>query len=196
MAYNGPQEFAATDFSSDKTIMRPELPDYGTFPRWPGNGNEWIHPDDIEVVMDLIPGDKVFRRDQFDGTYYHYRYGDIRFRLQPCMWLPLENEGIDIGDLVETKGIGLERELYVGTVVDAIYSESEGACLYRLARQATTDDRLYTAHDLQVLTQKIQLHPGTTEHPKPHWVEGYRGDYLKPANELTDESGESAKENR
>ncbi len=163
--------------------MRPELPDYGTFPRWPADGDQWIHPDDMQLVLSLIPGNKIFRRDEFDGTFYHYRYGDIHFRLQPCMWLPLENEGIDIGDMVETKGLGLERELFIGTVTEAIYADEEGACMYRLTRGETIDDRLYVAHELQVLNNKTKLQIGTTEHPKPQWVEAYRGDYLEKTSE-------------
>jgi hypothetical protein len=158
--------------------MRPELPDYGTFPRWPADGTAWIHPDDRATVMHLIPGERVFRRERFDGTFYHYRYGDLRFRLKPCMWLPLSNEGIDIGDLVETIGLGMERELYVGTVAEAIYSESEGRCLYRLARAGSLDDRFYGREDLQVLTDKTKLREGTTIHPTPQWVASFQDEQV------------------
>ena len=154
--------------------MRPELPDYGTFPRWPDDGSAWIHPDDRAIVMQMIPGERIFRRDRWDGTFYYYSYGDSHFRLKPCMWLPLTNEGVDIGDLVETIGLGMERELFVGHVVDAIYSAEEGRCVYRLSRGRSIDDRLYGRDELQVLTDKTKLREGMTIHPKPQWVERFQ----------------------
>ena len=37
--------------------MRPELPDYGTFPRWPAEGSDWIHPDDLSGERLHLPPD-------------------------------------------------------------------------------------------------------------------------------------------
>jgi len=156
--------------------MRPELPDYGTFPRWPAEGSAWIHPDDRAVVMHLVPGERVFRRERFDGVFYYYRYGDTHFRLKPCMWLPLEDEGVDIGDLVETVGLGLERELFIAHVVDALYLASEGRCVYRLARAELVDDRLYGCDEFRVLTDKTKLQIGDTIHPVPRWVDEFQSE--------------------
>ena len=155
--------------------MRPELPDYGTFPRWPAEGSDWIHPDDLETVMHLVPSERVFRREQFDGEFYHYRYGDIHFRLKPCMWLPLENEGVDIGDLVETTGLAMERELFIAHVSEALFAPDEGRCVYRLSRVELTDDRLYGCDEFRVLTDKTKLQLGDTLHPEPRWVEKFHG---------------------
>lgn len=159
--------------------MRPELPDHGTFPRWPAEGTAWIHSDDRSVVMHLIPSDRIFKRERFDGTYYHYRYGETRFRLKPCMWLPLTDEGVDIGDLVETVGLGMERELFVGKVNDALYSAEEGRCVYRLSRPgAMEDERVFGREEFRVLTDKSKLREGMTEHPIPHWVEEYQNEEI------------------
>ena len=166
--------------------MRPELPDYGTFPRWPAEGSAWIHPDDRAIVMHLVPGERVFRRERFDGVFYHYRYGDTHFRLKPCMWLPLADEGVDMGDLVETIGLGLERELFIGHVTDALYLASEGRCAYRLSRAELVDDRLYGRDEFRVLTDKSKLRIGETVHPVPRWIEGFQDD------ELSDEKLPSA----
>ena len=89
----------------------PPLPDYGCIPRWPQDGQGFIHPDDVPVATRCFPSERVFRRDRFDGVYYHYSYGSLRFRLRPSMWLKVISDGIDIGDRVETVGASLEREL-------------------------------------------------------------------------------------
>jgi len=162
--------------------MRPELPDRGSFPRWPAEGTAWIHPDDRATVMHFVPSDRIFKRERFDGTFYHFCYGEIRFRLKPCMWLPLADEGVDIGDLVETIGFAMERELFVGTVSQALYSAEEGRCVYRLTRAGTMDDeRLYGREEFNVLTEKIKLREGTTRHPTPQWVEGFQNE--EPASD-------------
>jgi hypothetical protein len=167
--------------------MRPELPDYGAFLRWPGEGSAWMHPDDRAVVMRMIPSERVFRRERFDGIHYHFRYGDIRFRLKPCMWLPLEDEGIDIGDLVETVGLAMERELFVATVIDALFVAEEGRRVYRLARGSSVQDRLYGADELKVLTDKTKLRESGNVHPEPHWDESFRQADLA-FEEATDDS--------
>ncbi len=156
--------------------MRPDLPDFGCFPRWPAEGSAWIHPDDRAIVLRLIPSDRIFRRERFDGVFYHYRYGEIRFRLKPCMWLTLSGEGVDVGDLIEIVGFGMERELFVATVVDAIYAAEEGRCVYRLSRAGVIDERLYGCEEFRVLTDKTKLRQGQTVHPTPQWVARFQDD--------------------
>ncbi|MGV3484762.1 MAG: hypothetical protein ACO1RT_10120 [Planctomycetaceae bacterium] len=171
--------------------MRPELPDYGCFPRWPAEGSAWIHPDDRATVMHFIPGDRVFRRDRFDGVFYHYRYGEQRFRLKPCMWLPLAGEGVDIHDLVETVGLGMERDLFVATVVDAIFASDQGRCVYRLSRGGTIVDHLYGRDEFKVLTDKTKLRAGETIHPAPVWVQSYASESSLLVTEVEPDDGAS-----
>ena len=115
----------------------PQLPDYGCISRWPEDGQAFIHPDDVPVATRCIPSARVLRRDYFDGVYYHYRYGSVRFRLRPTMWLKVKSDGIDIGDLVETTGIGMERELFVAQVWGMYFVSRKGCILYRLRRADT-----------------------------------------------------------
>lgn len=150
-------------------IHWPPLPDYGIIARWPADGQGFIHPDDVTIATRCFPSERVFRRDRFDGVYYHYRYGDIRFRLRPSMWLKVEPEGIDIGDSVETIGLGLERELFVATVWGMYYVRRKGRIVYRLRRTDTVVPRLYTADQLRLLTDKSTVRQGDVEHPAPTW---------------------------
>ena len=147
----------------------PQLPDYGCFLRWPAEGQSFIHPDDVPVASQCIPSSRVLRRESFDGTYYHYRYGQIRFRLRPCLWFAVRSDGIDVGDQVETIGIGLERELFVAQVWGMHYVARKGCILYRLRRRDSMVPQLFHAGQLRLLTEKSKVRPGEIQHPEPKW---------------------------
>jgi len=145
----------------------PPLPDYGCFPRWPAAGDDFVHPDDRAIALRCIPSRRVVRREQFDGTYYQYSYGKIVFRLRPVMWLKVAWEGIDIGDEVETVGLGLQRELFVATVWGMHHVSRKGCILYRLKRGGMPVPHLYMAEDLRVLTEKQRVSEITFEYRPP-----------------------------
>ncbi|MGI9470255.1 MAG: hypothetical protein ACR2NZ_01900 [Rubripirellula sp.] len=147
----------------------PILPDYGCIPRWPQEGQAFIHPDDVPIATRCFPSERVLRRDRFDGVYYHYAYGSLRFRLRPSMWLKVTSDGIDIGDQVETVGTSFERELFVATVWGMYYVRRKGCILYRLRRGETNVPNLYAASDLRLLTDKTKIRQGDTVHPTPKW---------------------------
>ncbi|MFG0261565.1 MAG: hypothetical protein ACF788_04165 [Novipirellula sp. JB048] len=148
-------------------MLQPPLPVYGCFPRWPQDGQDFIHPDDLAIVSRRIPSERVFRRDAFDGTYYHYRYGAVRFRLRPCLWLAVEPEGIDVGDSIETVGVEMERERFVAEVYGMYFVRRKGCILYRLRRGSTTIPNLFPRNSLRLLTDKTQLRAGEIHHPVP-----------------------------
>jgi hypothetical protein len=147
----------------------PPLPDFGIIPRWPVDGQDFIHPDDVAVAVRCFPSERVLRRESFDGTYYHYTYGNARFRLTPVMWLKVDHEGIDIGDQVETIGSGLERELFVATVWGMHYVQRKGCIVYRLRRGDQIVPRLYTQNQLKQLTDKNTVREANFEYPAPQW---------------------------
>jgi hypothetical protein len=147
----------------------PPLPDYGIIARWPIDGDDFIHPDDHDIATSCFPSERVLRRDSFDGTYYHYSYGKVRFRLTPVMWLKVDYEGIDIGDQVETVGIGLERERFVATVWGIHYVRRKGRMAYRLRRGDQVAPRLYTRDQLKLLTDKQTVKEANFEYPSPQW---------------------------
>lgn len=140
--------------------MRPQLPDYGTFRRWPGEGHERVHPDDVAVVTRVIPSERVFRRTSFDGVFYRYEYGDsIRFRLRPSMWLPLTWEGLDVGDQVEVAGLGMVRDLFVARIVEMRFVKERQRIEYTLDQAGVIQPRPYVAHELKNLDARPKLRP-------------------------------------
>jgi len=147
----------------------PVLPDYGCIFRWPVDGVDFIHPEDQEVALRCFPSERVFRREKFDGEYYHYRYGDVTFRLRPVMWLKVREEGIDVGDQVETIGVGLERDRFVAQVWGMYYLRRKGRMVYRLRRGEQEVPRLYTSDELKSLTEKSKIEAREGIYPSPQW---------------------------
>ena len=148
----------------------PPLPDYGCFPRWPPDGQSFIHPDDVAVAVRCLPSERVFRRHAFDGVFYHYTYGSVRFRLRPCLWLQVKAEGIDIGDRIETIGVGMERDLFVAEVWGMHFVRRKGRILYRLRQGGNVVPRLYASHQLRLLTDKSTVREGDIDYPVPQWT--------------------------
>ena len=161
----------------------PILPDYGCIFRWPQDGVEFIHPDDREVALRCFPSERVFRREEFDGEYYHYRYGEVTFRLKPVMWLKVKEEGFDIGDQVETVGLGLERDRFVAQIWGIYYLRRKGRLVYRLRRGDQEIPQLYTSDEIKQLTDKSKVDPREGIHPPPRWV-GETQDLLAVPDEL------------
>lgn len=137
--------------------MRVQLPDYGTFLHWPEPGIGWIHPDDTALVNQIVPSRRVFRRERFDGAFYHLRYGSTHVRIRPVMWLPLDNEGLDVGDQVEVSGVGLSREPYIGEIIEMEYFRRDREIRYQVRRVDMKQDRSYVAAHLKSLAGKLEL---------------------------------------
>lgn len=90
-------------------------------------------------------------------------------RLKPCMWLKVRSDGIDVGDKVETVGVGMEREHFVAEVWGMYYVSRKGCILYRLRRVESVIPRLYSCQHLRLLTDKTRIEEGTFQHPSPQW---------------------------
>nr|WP_235034230.1 hypothetical protein [Roseiconus lacunae] len=150
-------------------MQYPTLPDYGCFLRWPENGQAFIHPDDVAVATKVIPSPRVLKRTNFDGTYYHFQYGNLHFRLRPAMWLKLPAAEIEIGDQVETVGMGFDREHFVATVWGMYYVARKGCILYRLKRADRVIPKLFASEHLRLITDKNTVRPGNTKYRSPTW---------------------------
>ena len=148
----------------------PVLPDYGCIVRWPEDGQAFIHPDDVAAATRCFPSERVLMRHAFDGTYYHYRYGETRFRLRPSMWISVKHEGIDIGDQVEVTGRAMERDLFVAEVWGMHYIRRKGRIVYRLRRADQVIPRLYVSDHLKLLTDKSVIRDADIPFPEPKWT--------------------------
>lgn len=154
--------------------MRPEMPDYGVYLNWPEEGTHWIHPEDVELVEKLIPSERVFRREAFDGEYYHLSYGDLKLRVKPSLWTTVRGEGFDVGDHVEIHSRFGNNTPLVGAIHDMHYSQTEQRIVYQIIDREFELPKNFYAEDLIQHTPRIQIREGDTTHP-PQKYEPMKG---------------------
>jgi hypothetical protein len=85
------------------------------------------------------------------------------------MWLRVAAEGFDIGDVVETVGIGLEQELFIAEIVGMYYVPRKGCLAYRLKRSGRLMPGIFLSKQMRSVKDKATVRPGETIHPVPTW---------------------------
>ena len=101
----------------------PTLPDFGIYNVWPEEGVQAVHPEDRDRIHAWVPSDHVFERFEFDGEYYHVRYGDrVSFRIKPVLWLQVPDEGLRLGDQVEVLSNNMQNDPLVANIIEMRYS--------------------------------------------------------------------------
>ena len=131
-------------------------PSYGVFPWWPDE-EDWIHPEDVQTADQLIPSDRIFRREYYDQQYALLTYRDNFIRIRPVMWLQVETDGYEIGDQVEVKSsLGRGRPL-IATIEEIRWDSEQRQPVYDLFAHGKTIHRPFRADEFQ-LTQQMEGH--------------------------------------
>ncbi len=153
---------------------RPELPDWGAYLRWPTNSDDWIHEDDLEVVRQLLPGPRVFKRTQWDGQFYHLQYGAISFRVRPSLWVRVPNVDLEVGQQVELLSDHGRNDAGIYRIAEILFVPSRSAIEYTLHGISLQLDRHFDRLDLQPLHTPHTLHPSDFFH---HTIETTDADF-------------------
>jgi hypothetical protein len=130
-------------------------PKYGHYPWWPEDGNDWVHPDDVERARSMIPSGRVFRRDggypqpHVDGDYLRLHYGEVTLRVRRTLWQEVEPEGFEIGDWVEVRTRGMLHEPRTGTIAQMLWDKQAGELRYQIVENDRLIDTLYSSDDLR-----------------------------------------------
>lgn len=124
-------------------------PKYGYFPWWPQDGDDWLHPDDVERARSMIPSSRIFRRDGSDREYLQLKYGDFTLRVRPTLWQEVLPEGFEIGDWVEVLSRGMRNEPRTGVIREIVWDDRARALRYQIFENDQPIADLYAADDLQ-----------------------------------------------
>lgn len=115
------------------------LPKHGVFFRWPAEGDfDWVHPKDRALIQTMIPGSRIFCRDQCDDPadqaegYYWIEYGEVKIRVKPAMWLLVNHEGYEVGDRVEVKSKQGKHTPLIGNIREIEYDAVARRTIYLL----------------------------------------------------------------
>lgn len=122
---------------------------YGCFPWWPEDGDDWVHPEDVARAREMIPSDRVFRRDGSSGDYLVLHYGDVRLRVRRTLWQEVEPEGFEIGDWVEVLTRGMRNTPRTGTIEEMLWDKESQGLRYQINENGQPIASLYTRDDLR-----------------------------------------------
>lgn len=136
-------------------MMKPE-PRYGYFPWWPEDGNEWLHPEDVELARSTIPSERVFRREGQRGQFAVLIYGELRLRVRPTLWQEVESEGFEIGDWVEVLSRMGQNEPRTGVIREMVWNSHQRGLRYQVSDNGQPIPNFYTADDLRHVEPTIE----------------------------------------
>jgi Family of unknown function (DUF6960) len=124
-------------------------PKYGCFPWWPEDGDDWVHPDDVAMARQMIPSERVFRRDGTSGDYLLMHYGEVALRVRRTLWLEVPHEEFEVGDWVEVLSRGMRNTPRTGTIREMLWDEGAKELRYQILDDGQPIENLYTRADLR-----------------------------------------------
>lgn len=161
------------------TIALKTDPKYGYYPWWPApddnhGGDDWLHPEDVELARSLLPSPRVWRRDGQQGPFVVLTYGKLLLRVRRTLWRELKWEGFDIGDLVEVRTRGMKNQHRTATIQEMLWDDHAGAIHYQLQDpdEVLDNPQNYTAEDLKQV-EATDGRPEVRVEPKTEDEEGY-----------------------
>jgi len=136
--------------SFDKKPSLKLLTKHGVF-LW-GNDqlHNWVHPQDLELASQLIPGYRIFRRvpcrgqEDHDKGYAEIFYGDQSLRILPIVWLEVTPEGFTIGDRVEILSDQGKRQPGLATIKEMCWNRYAQQIEYTLIGNELVFRRVYS----------------------------------------------------
>ena len=148
---DGPQVSFVPENKS--TLKRP--PKHGVCLWWSDRQPSWIHPDDVEMADEAVPGNRVFRRSECENFadrelgFSQFEYGDMKFRALPAIWLELKSAGYELGDFVQIKSQYGKRESMVATISEINWNRLHRRIEYVLTAGGRTSPRPFTSDEFQ-----------------------------------------------
>ncbi len=129
-------------------------PKYGYYPWWPEDGEGWIHPEDVEIAKRLIPSGRIFRRDGEQQDFIVLHYGAEQVRVRRTLWMEVESEGLEIGDLVEVVPQGMQNEPRTGVIREMLWDADAEGIRYQISAAEVPVETLYSRDDLVHVTPR------------------------------------------
>jgi hypothetical protein len=93
--------FSESSISTVVPIRRPDK--WGVYVTWPEEGLHNVHPDDLWLAERLLPGNRVFLRQDLDSEFNLLSYGRHQLRVRPTMWVETPEPPFKLGDQVEVR---------------------------------------------------------------------------------------------
>ena len=130
-------------------------PRYGYYPWWPEDGNDWLHPEDVEQARQMIPSLRIFRREGERGPFVELHYGPIRLRVKRTLWQEIDPVAFEIGDWVEVLSRGKQNEPRTGTIREIVWNQRARQPRYQILDNGTPIANYFAAEDLRYVQPTI-----------------------------------------
>ena len=117
--------------------------------------DKWVHPEDLELAAQTIPGYRIFRREPCrdqedrDAGYAEIFYGLKSLRIRPIVWLNVEPEGFTVGDRVEVLSDQGKRQPGLGTIQEMLWNRYTQSIEYKLRGNELLFRRIYGCEELR-----------------------------------------------
>ncbi len=131
-------------------------PKYGFYPWWPEDGDDWLHPEDVELAHGMIPSPRVFRRDGEHGPFVVLHYGEARLRVRRTLWQEVPPEGFDMGDMVEVMSRGMKNTPRTGIIREVQWEPRSRSMRYQILENDQPIPNLYAAEDLRPVEPAVE----------------------------------------
>ena len=134
--------------------LKPETK-HGVFQWWIERAPPWIHPDDSAIADELIPGNRIFRKEQSENFadrelgYSDFIYGQQKLRALPGLWLEVQTEGYEVADQVEVKSQYGKLRPQIASIVDIVWNRNTRTIEYRLSANGHRIECAFTSADIQ-----------------------------------------------
>ena len=141
-------------------------PKYGLYPWWPEDGDDWLHPEDVELARAMIPSPRVFRRDGQQGPFVVLHYGDVRLRVKRTLWQEVPGEGYELGDWVEVLSRGQRNTPRTGVIREMTWEPRSRSLRYQIFENDQPIPKEYSAQDLRPVEPRSDR-PEVVIQPQP-----------------------------
>ena len=126
-------------------------PRYGYFPRWPQDGDAWLHPEDTPRAREVLPSYCIWRRETTTSQYDRMTYGALSLRVLPTMWVEVSGEGIEVNDWVEVKSRLQQNTHRISRVREIQWNHYASAIRYQVECQGMLIANTFCRADLRLL---------------------------------------------
>lgn len=150
-------------------------PRYGYYPNWPEDGDQWLHPEDVELARRVLPSRKIWRRAAEQGNFHGFheiRHGDQRLRVKSVLWQEVAPPHFRIGDWIEVRTRLHTNEAHTGRVVDLEWDDYRKQIVYHIEENDQPIVNVYTADDLKPVAKPTDYQHSVLPADTPEATEG------------------------
>ncbi|MFT5303329.1 MAG: hypothetical protein ACI87E_004152 [Mariniblastus sp.] len=136
------------------STLKPPLK-HGVFLWWSEQTPAWIHPDDLDAALSMVPSCRIFKRRECDNFadrelgYFEFASGKHKFRALPGLWREIETEGFELGDLVEIRSQNGKLRPGMASIRDIQLNRKSNQIDYYLDKNGMRVERSFAYNDIQ-----------------------------------------------